>query len=181
MNFLAIICIALYLVRVPNMQKEPARPILPSAHTALFCPYFSNRPSAPEKPILFKTTPCDHESVLCAKLSMSDPLRPHGLIAYQASLSMEFPRLEWVAISYSRGFFQPRDWTHDSCISCTGMQILYHYHHLESDHEREPLNSIPLPTTLPFTLWRLWPHNPSLQVHSKLNNIFYMRKIKYWI
>ena len=105
MNFLAIICIALYLVRVPNMQKEPARPTLPSAHTALFCPYFSNRPSAPEKPILFKTTPCDHESVLCAKLSMSDPLRPHGLIAHQASLSMEFPRLEWVANFPLQGIF----------------------------------------------------------------------------
>ena len=31
--------------------------------------------------------------------------------------------LEWVAISYSRGFSQPRDQTH---ISCNGRQILYH-------------------------------------------------------
>ena len=28
--------------------------------------------------------------------------------------------LEWVAISYSRGSSQPRDWTHSSCISCMG-------------------------------------------------------------
>ena len=28
--------------------------------------------------------------------------------------------LEWVAISYSRGSFLPRDWTHVSCISCIG-------------------------------------------------------------
>ena len=32
--------------------------------------------------------------------------------------------LEWVAISFSRGSFQPRDWT---CISCTGRWILYHW------------------------------------------------------
>ena len=32
--------------------------------------------------------------------------------------------LKWVAISYSRGFSQPRDQTH---VSYTGRQILYHY------------------------------------------------------
>ena len=31
--------------------------------------------------------------------------------------------LEWVAISFSRGSSQPRNWT---CVSCTGRQILYH-------------------------------------------------------
>ena len=30
--------------------------------------------------------------------------------------------LEWVAISFSRGSSQPRDWT---CVSCIGRQILY--------------------------------------------------------
>ena len=35
--------------------------------------------------------------------------------------------LEGVAISFSRGFFQPRDQTRLSCISCTGRQILYHW------------------------------------------------------
>ena len=34
--------------------------------------------------------------------------------------------LEQVAISYSRGSYQSRDWTHISCVSCTGRQILYH-------------------------------------------------------
>ena len=34
--------------------------------------------------------------------------------------------LEWLAISYSRGSFQPRDWIRVSCISCIGRQILYH-------------------------------------------------------
>ena len=32
--------------------------------------------------------------------------------------------LEWVAIFFSRGSFQPRDWTR---ISCIGRQILYHW------------------------------------------------------
>ena len=34
--------------------------------------------------------------------------------------------LEWVAIFYSRGSSWPRDWTHISCVSCIGKQILYH-------------------------------------------------------
>ena len=32
---------------------------------------------------------------------------------------------EWVAIPFSRGSSQPRDWTHISFISCIGRQILY--------------------------------------------------------
>ena len=32
--------------------------------------------------------------------------------------------LDWVAISYSRGSSQPRDWTH---VSCIGRWILYHW------------------------------------------------------
>ena len=35
--------------------------------------------------------------------------------------------LEWVAISYSRGSFQPRDRTGISCISYIGRRILYDY------------------------------------------------------
>ena len=33
---------------------------------------------------------------------------------------------EWIAISYSKGSSQPRDWTHVSCISCIVRWILYH-------------------------------------------------------
>ena len=35
--------------------------------------------------------------------------------------------LEWVAISFSRGCSQPRDWTCVSKVSCIGRQILYHW------------------------------------------------------
>ena len=31
--------------------------------------------------------------------------------------------LEWVSISFSRGYSQPRDQTHLSCISCIGRQV----------------------------------------------------------
>ena len=40
--------------------------------------------------------------------------------------------LGWVAISFSRGSFQPRDRTCISCISCIGRQILYHWTTWES-------------------------------------------------
>ena len=58
-------------------------------------------------------------------LSLCDPMNcnppgssVHG--TFQAKI------LEWIAISFSRGSSQPTDWTHVSCISCTGGQILYH-------------------------------------------------------
>ena len=38
-------------------------------------------------------------------------------VAHQSPLSMEFSRQEWVAISYSREFSWPRDWTWVSCIA----------------------------------------------------------------
>ena len=38
--------------------------------------------------------------------------------------------MEWVAIPFSRGSSQPRDWTHVFCISCIDRHILYHWHHL---------------------------------------------------
>ena len=52
-------------------------------------------------------------------------LLPHGLKPRQVPLSLGFPRQEypeWVAISFSRGSFWPRDWTH---ISYIGRRILY--------------------------------------------------------
>ena len=46
--------------------------------------------------------------------------------------------LEWVAISFSRGSSQPRDWTHISYISCIGRHVPYHSSHLGS-----PINILP--------------------------------------
>ena len=44
--------------------------------------------------------------------------------------------LEWVVISYCRGYSQSRDQTLISCISCIGRRILYHWKNL-------PLDSLP--------------------------------------
>ena len=40
--------------------------------------------------------------------------------------------LNWVAISYSKRSFWPRDWTLISCVSCIGLWILYYCHQLGS-------------------------------------------------
>ena len=55
-------------------------------------------------------------------------------IAHQAPLSgssihgiFQARILGCIAIFYSRESFQPRDWTHVSCISCIGRWILYHW------------------------------------------------------
>ena len=62
---------------------------------------------------------------LCACSVVSYSLQPHRL-AYQAPLSMGSRILEWIAISFSKGFYQCRERTSVFCISCTGRQILYH-------------------------------------------------------
>ena len=52
--------------------------------------------------------------------------------AHQAPMSMGFFRqriLEWIAIPFSKGSFQPRDWMHVSYVSCVGRWILYHLSH----------------------------------------------------
>ena len=38
--------------------------------------------------------------------------------------------LEWVAISFTRGFYQPQDWTHVSCIDSLSLSLhflIYHF------------------------------------------------------
>ena len=69
-------------------------------------------------------------SSVCVSCSvMSNPLRPmdwsrpgssvHGIL--QARI------LEWVAISFSRGSSQPRDWAHVSCVSCIVRGFFTHW------------------------------------------------------
>ena len=64
--------------------------------------------------------------MLCSVVS--DSLWPHGLSPSRSSVHgiLQGRILEQVAISYSRGSSQPRDWTHVFCVSWTGRQILYH-------------------------------------------------------
>ena len=57
---------------------------------------------------------------LCDPLDCSLPgSSVHGI--FQARI------LEWVAISFSRGSSQPRDWTHVSCISCIAGGFFTHW------------------------------------------------------
>ena len=62
---------------------------------------------------------------LCDPMDCNSPGSP-VLGIFQARI------LEQVAISSSRGSSWPRDWTHASCVSCIGRQILYHLCHLGS-------------------------------------------------
>ena len=69
--------------------------------------------------------------------------------------------LERVAISFSRGSSQPRDWTHVSCISCIVRCLLYHWATWEAPDWGIPLEHSQsrniLCHTLPlfFISWRL--------------------------
>ena len=60
----------------------------------------------------------------CVQTQLCLTLQPHEL--QPTSLLCPQRILEWVAISYCRGFSWPRDWIHISFISCTGKWILYH-------------------------------------------------------
>ena len=52
---------------------------------------------------------------------VSDSLQPHGCSLPGSSVHgiLQARILEWVAISFSRGSFPPRDQTSLSCLSCT--------------------------------------------------------------
>ena len=65
---------------------------------------------------------CAHTCV-CSVAKSSHYLQPHRLYA---PLSMGFSSryMEWVAISFSKGSSQSRDWTH---ISCTDKRVIYHW------------------------------------------------------
>ena len=60
--------------------------------------------------------------------------------------------LEWVAISFCRGSSRPRDWTHSTCVSCIGRQILNHKRHLGS-----PVFRICVNTIMKFSAFHLVP------------------------
>ena len=62
--------------------------------------------------LVFKSCPTLHNPMDYSPAGSS----VHGIL--QARI------VEWVAISFSRGSFWPRDWT---CVSCIGRQILYYW------------------------------------------------------
>ena len=59
---------------------------------------------------------------------MSNSLQPKDCSLQVSSVHGMFQAriLEWVAISYSKGSSQCKEWTCISCVSCVGKQILHH-------------------------------------------------------
>ena len=70
-------------------------------------------------------------SVTQSYLTLWDPM-DCGMTGFSVHGIFQARILERVAISYSRGSSQPRNWTHVCCISCIGRRILYHCHYLGS-------------------------------------------------
>ena len=77
--------------------------------------------------------------------------------------------LEWVAMFFSGGSSQPRDWTCVSYVSCTGRQALYNYDtHSFGEQRREryfiSLGPWTFPKLLPLICLKLccvWPPTPN--------------------
>ena len=71
---------------------------------------------------------------VCARSVMFNSLQTPGLKPTRLLCPWDFPGriLEWVAVSFSRGSFQPQHQTHISFISCIGERILYQLCHLGS-------------------------------------------------
>ena len=59
----------------------------------------------------------------CLTLNSSRDCNPPGSSVHE---SLQTRILEWVAMVFSRGSSQPRDWTCVSRVSCIGRRILYH-------------------------------------------------------
>ena len=68
------------------------------------------------------------EQTACVCSAVSDSLRPHDCSPPVSSVHgiLQERRLEWVAISSSRGSSRPRDRTHISCVSQADSLPLHH-------------------------------------------------------
>ena len=84
--------------------------------------------------------------------------------------------LEWVAISYYRGFSGPRGWTRVSCVSCISRQILYHCAMPLSIHSDKQFVEI----TLWLTLSQVDFNDQYLMVFTPLYTVFPLRVSRVW-
>ena len=75
---------------------------------------------------------CMHAKSLQSCLTLCDFIMDCSLPGSSVHGILQAKILEWVAIPSFKGSSQPRDQTHVSYVSCTGKQILYHWHHLGS-------------------------------------------------
>ena len=102
--------------------QRPYRCLLPKpAHIVSGSRWLNSRAQAPGK-VKVKAKALVTQSCLTLHDHMNCSLSGssvHGIL--QARI------LEWVAMLFSRGSSQPRDWTCVSYVSCTGRQALYNY------------------------------------------------------
>ena len=68
---------------------------------------------------------CAHAHVLSCP-TLCNPM-DYSLPGSSVHGIMQARVLEQVATSFSSGSFRPRDWTHISCISCSGRWTLHHW------------------------------------------------------
>ena len=79
--------------------------------------------------------------MLCCALSHVRLFATPWTTAHKASSVcgiLQARRLEWVAMSFSRGSSRPSDRTHISCISCIGRQVLCHWAIWEASFQDRP-------------------------------------------
>ena len=74
------------------------------------------------------------DCLVCVYAHSCLTLRPCGLQPARLPCCgiLQARMLEWVAMISSRLSSRPRDQTRVSCVSCIGIQVLYHEHHLGS-------------------------------------------------
>ena len=90
--------------------------------------YILNRMICSSRKSVLISVLCMHAKLLQSCLTLCDPV-DHSLPGFSVHGILQARILEWVAISFSRGSSQPRDWTR---VSCIGRCVLYQLHHLGS-------------------------------------------------
>ena len=73
-----------------------------------------------------KILSCRHAKLLQSCSTLCDPM-DYSLPGSSVHGVLQARILEWVAISFFRGSFWPRDWTWVSYVSCIGRWVLYHH------------------------------------------------------
>ena len=74
---------------------------------------------------------CMHAQLLQLCLTLCDPMDCSllGSSAHGDSPGRD-TEVDWHG--FLQGSSRPRDWTHNSYVSCIGRRVLYHWHHLET-------------------------------------------------
>ena len=110
--------------RRERAKKEMCKSHHPSTGESWLLWFWASSPSRSQDPCHYHISCMCVRSVTksCVTLCDSMDCSPPGPSVHGISQAR---RLEWVAISYSRGSSWPRDWTWVFCISCMARWVLY--------------------------------------------------------